>query len=90
MDFPYAGLLVAPVFHNLVKVLDLVGAEGGIGLKSQPLGGVHSSRKLDTGTVGVLYVGGQTLADFALHSCLDKLVHIVHEIEVGAGAEDRA
>ena len=88
VDLPYAGLLVAPVFHNLVKVLDLVGAEGCIGLKGQPLGDIHPCGKLNSGAIGVLDVGGKVLTDVALHSGLHKLVHIVHVVEVRRSAEN--
>lgn len=81
---------VVPVFNDLVEVLDLVGAKGGVGLKSEPAGYIHTGGKLDTGTVGILDVRRKVLTDVADKSGLDELVDIVHKVEVGSSAENRA
>ena len=79
---------VVPVFNDLVEVLDLVGAEGGVGLKSEPAGYIHTGGKLDTGSVGILDVRREVLTDVTDKSGLNELVDIVHKIEIRSGAEN--
>ena len=79
---------VVPVFNDLVEVLDLVGAEGGVGLKGEPSGDIHTGGKLHTGSVGILDVRREVLTDVTDKSGLNELVDIVHKIEIRSGAEN--
>lgn len=79
---------VVPVLHDLVEVLDLVLAQGGVGLDGQPFGGAHASLQLNAHAVRVLDIGGEGFADVADGTGLYKLVVVVHIVEVGASLED--
>ena len=79
---------IVPVFNHFVEVLDLVLAQGGVGLDGQPFGGVYTCLQFHTHAVRVLDIGGEGLADVAHRAGLHELVVVVHIIEVGAGLED--
>ena len=78
---------VVPVLHKLVEVSDLVLAQRSVAFQRQPWRQVPAGSQFHAHAVGVLDVGGQVLADVALLTRLNKLVVVVHVVEIHAGAE---
>ena len=78
----YIVLRCVPALYKLVKVLNLVLAQGGVALYRQPRQRCPSSVQFHAHAVRLLDVGGQCLAYVALLTSLHQLVVVVHVVEV--------
>ena len=71
----------------LRKILDTVAGECGVGAPVEPADGLVLSLKLDTHTVGMRSVHTQRISGVGNLAGDDKLVLIVHIIEIDSGRE---
>ena len=68
----------------LYEILDTVAAQGGVDVPLETAGQLQATCQLDTHAVTVRHVGGYGFTDFIQLACQDKLVLVVHVVEIGA------
>ena len=90
MDSGGASIPVVPILNYLVEVFDFILTQSGIGLDSQPFGGIDATLQLYAHTIRILDVGCERFANVADLARLHELVGVVHIIEVGTRLPDVA